>query len=103
MSALQALPPGSTIGILGGGQLARMLALAAAPLGLNCHIFAPEKDSPAFQVSAAHTTGAYNDHGALKAFAAAVDVVTYEFENVPAETVAFLEKLVPVRPGRRTA
>lgn len=101
MSAIQALPPGSTIGILGGGQLARMLALAAAPLGLNCHIFAPEKDSPAFQVSAAHTTGAYNDHGALKAFAAAVDVVTYEFENVPAETVAFLEKLVPVRPGAK--
>jgi 5-(carboxyamino)imidazole ribonucleotide synthase len=101
MSVAKALPPGSTIGILGGGQLARMLALAAAPLGLKCHIFAPEKDSPAFQVASAHTVAAYDDHTALTAFAAAVDAVTYEFENVPVDTVLFLENLVPVRPGSK--
>jgi 5-(carboxyamino)imidazole ribonucleotide synthase len=101
VSALKALPPGSTIGILGGGQLARMLALAAAPLGLKCHIYAPEKGSPAFQVSSAQTVAAYGDEVALKAFAVAVDVVTYEFENVPVETVSFLESLVPVRPGSK--
>ncbi len=101
MSAVKALPPGSTIGILGGGQLARMLALAAAPLGLKCHIFAPEVESPAFQVSAGHTVAAYDDKAALKAFADAVDVVTYEFENVPVDTVVFLEAMLPVRPGSK--
>jgi len=95
----QPLPPGSTIGILGGGQLARMLALAAAPLGLRCHIYAPEADSPAFAVSAAHTVAAYDDFTALEAFARQVDVVTYEFENVPGETAAFLDPRVPVAPG----
>jgi 5-(carboxyamino)imidazole ribonucleotide synthase len=95
------LAPGATIGILGGGQLARMLALAAAPIGLKCHIFAPEADSPAFHVSAAHTIADYRDERALRAFAAAVDAVTYEFENVPVETVLFLEALVPVRPGSK--
>ena len=64
------LPPGSTVGILGGGQLARMLALAAARLGINCHIYAPEADSPAFAVAAARTIAAYDDVAALKAFAA---------------------------------
>jgi 5-(carboxyamino)imidazole ribonucleotide synthase len=98
---MTALAPGSTIGILGGGQLARMLAQAAAPLGLKCHIFAPEADSPAFQVSAAHTIAAYDDHAALKAFASVVDAVTYEFENVPVDTVKFLEAHVPVRPGSK--
>ena len=98
---MTALPPGSTIGILGGGQLARMLALAAAKLGLNCHIYAPEKDSPAFAVSAAHTIAAYDDEAALAAFAASVQAVTYEFENVPATTVQFLETLTTVRPGSK--
>jgi 5-(carboxyamino)imidazole ribonucleotide synthase len=98
---MTALPPGSTIGILGGGQLARMLALAAAPLGLKCHIFAPEKDSPAFQVSAAHTCATYDDETALTQFAHTVQAVTYEFENVPVATVQFLEKIVPVRPGSK--
>ena len=98
---MAALPPGSTIGILGGGQLARMLALAAAPLGLKCHIYAPEEDSPAFQVSAAHTVAAYDDRIALKAFASAIDTVTFEFENVPVETVKFLETLIAVRPGSK--
>ena len=95
------LPPGSTVGILGGGQLGRMLALAAARLGINCHIYAPEADSPAFQAAAAHTIASYGDQLALEAFAAAVNVVTYEFENVPAETAAFLESRVPLAPGAR--
>lgn len=93
------LPPGSTVGILGGGQLARMLSLAAARLGINCHIYAPEADSPAFAVSAARTIAAYNDVKALQGFAAGVDVVTYEFENVPGETAAVLDAVVPVAPG----
>jgi 5-(carboxyamino)imidazole ribonucleotide synthase len=98
---MQGLEPGSTIGILGGGQLARMLALAAARLGLKCHIYAPEDSCPAFQVSAARTLADYDDQLALTGFAAAVDVVTYEFENVPVETVRFLEQHVAVRPGSK--
>jgi 5-(carboxyamino)imidazole ribonucleotide synthase len=101
MDRPKVFPPGSTIGILGGGQLGRMLALAAGQLGLNCHIFAPEADCPAFKVAAVHTVANYQDEAALVAFAAAVDVVTYEFENVPAETVRFLETRVPMRPGSR--
>jgi 5-(carboxyamino)imidazole ribonucleotide synthase len=93
------LPPGARVGILGGGQLARMLSLAAARLGIDCHIYAPEADSPAFAVSAAHTVAAYEDFEALARFAAAVDVVTYEFENVPGETAGFLDTRVPVAPG----
>ena len=98
---MQALPPGSTIGILGGGQLGRMLALAAARLGLNVRIFAPEHDSPAFQVSASHIVAQYTDQNALLEFAAEVDAATYEFENVPVAAVAFLEKLKAIRPGSR--
>jgi 5-(carboxyamino)imidazole ribonucleotide synthase len=95
----EALPPGSTIGILGGGQLGRMSALAAAALGYRCHIFAPEDDSPGMQVAAARTVAAYTDAAALADFAAAVDVVTFEFENVPAATLDALAPLVPCRPG----
>jgi 5-(carboxyamino)imidazole ribonucleotide synthase len=93
------LSPGDTIGILGGGQLARMLALAAAPLGLRCHIYAPEGDNPAFQVAAAHTVAAYEDAAALARFAGAVQAITYEFENVPAAAAAQLAALAPLRPG----
>lgn len=93
-----ALPPGSTIGIIGGGQLGRMTALAAARLGYRCHIFTPEIDSPAAQVSAAATVAAYTDEAALAAFAQAVDVVTFEFENIPAESVRLLAAAKPVRP-----
>ncbi len=93
------VPPGSTIGILGGGQLGRMLALAAAPLGYRVHIFAPEPELVAADVSAEVTRADYRDRHALSAFAAAVDVITYEFENVPSDAVAFLEGLCPVRPG----
>jgi 5-(carboxyamino)imidazole ribonucleotide synthase len=92
------LKPGATIGILGGGQLARMLALAAAPLGLRCHVFSPEKDSCAFDVVHAGTCASYEDETALGRFANAVDVITYEFENVPAKTAAFLAKRKPVLP-----
>jgi len=99
MQLAMPLVPGSTIGILGGGQLGRMLALAAARLGFKCHIYAPEADSPAFQVSAAHTIAAYTDFATLGRFAKAVDVVTYEFENVPAETAAFFEGRVPLSPS----
>jgi 5-(carboxyamino)imidazole ribonucleotide synthase len=96
-----ALPPGSRIGILGGGQLGRMLALAAARLGYGCHIFAPEPDSPAFEVSSARTIARYDDEAALAQFAAMTQVVTYEFENVPVETVRFLERIATVRPGSK--
>ncbi len=95
------LPPGSTIGILGGGQLGRMLAIAAARLGLKTHIYEPAPDPPAGDVAAAVTTAGWGDRAALDAFAAAVDVVTLEFENVPVEAVRRLAEAVPVRPGAR--
>lgn len=94
------LPPGSTIGILGSGQLGRMLALSAARLGLKCHSFA-DAHGPAMDVTAAQTIAAYGDEKALAQFAASVNAVTYEFENVPVTTARFLEGLVPVRPGPR--
>lgn len=99
MSDARPLPQGSTIGILGGGQLGRMLALAAARLGMKTHIFCPDPESPAFDVTPLKTVAAYDDEDALAAFAASVDVVTYEFENVPAKTAAFLANLKPLRPG----
>jgi 5-(carboxyamino)imidazole ribonucleotide synthase len=92
------LKPGAIIGILGGGQLARMLALAAAPLGLRCHVYSPDRESCAFDVVHASTCAAYEDEEALARFAVAVDVVTYEFENVPAKTAAFLAQRKPVLP-----
>ncbi|MBG0811777.1 5-(carboxyamino)imidazole ribonucleotide synthase [Methylosinus sp. H3A] len=95
------LRPGSTIGILGGGQLARMLASAGARLGLRAHVFSPAADDPAFEVCAARTIAPFEDEAALAAFAAAVDVVTYEFENVPSDTAAFLEAHSVVRPNPR--
>ncbi len=98
---MTAFPPGSTIGILGGGQLGRMLALAAARLGLKAHVYAPEADSPAFDVAAARTIARYEDETALAAFAAAVDVATYEFENIPVATVEFLSRHIPLRPGAK--
>ena len=97
----EVLKPGSTIGILGGGQLGRMLALAAAPLGLRVHIFEPGADCPAAQVADACTTAPYQDEDALRAFAQACDVVTYEFENVPTAALDLIESLVPIRPNRR--
>ncbi len=96
-----ALAPGSTIGILGGGQLGRMLAQAASRLGLKAHIFCPEADCPAFDVCAARTVAAYDDEDSLATFADAVAVATYEFENIPLPTVEFLSGRVPVRPGAK--
>ena len=93
------IAPGATLGILGGGQLGRMLALAAAPLGLKAHVFCPDADSPAFEVAAARTVAAYEDEAALARFAAAVDVVTFEFENVPARTAEVLSTRAPLHPN----
>jgi len=93
------LAPGGTVGILGGGQLGRMLALAAAPLGYRCHVFCPDAEAPAADVAARWTRADYLDEAALDAFAAAVDVVTYEFENVPVAAAERLARLRPVRPG----
>jgi 5-(carboxyamino)imidazole ribonucleotide synthase len=92
------LAPGATVGILGGGQLGRMLAMAAAELGLRAHVFCPDPDSPAFDVCARTTVADYDDEAALTRFAQAVDVVTYEFENVPARTAEVLAAIRPVRP-----
>ncbi len=94
-----ALPPGATIGIVGGGQLGRMSAMAAARLGYRCHILTPEADSPAAQVSAGITLGSYDDPTALRAFAGAVDVITFEFENVSAAGLDLLAGLRPVHPA----
>ena len=92
------LPPGSTIGILGAGQLGRMLALAAARLGFKCHIFC-EDFGPAMDVAAARSIAAYGDFTALERFAAGIGAATYEFENVPLATARHLAKFVPLRPG----
>jgi len=97
----QILPPGSTVGVLGGGQLGRMTALAAARLGYRVHVYCPEPDSPAFHVAAASTVAAYEDREALARFAQAVDVVTFEFENVPSATAELLAALKPTRPKPR--
>ena len=94
------LKPGDTIGILGGGQLGRMLALAAARLGLRCQVFSPDPDSPAFDVVLHATCAEYADVEALELFANDVDVVTYEFENVPAAAAMVLAAKRPVLPGR---
>ncbi|HJS30807.1 MAG TPA: 5-(carboxyamino)imidazole ribonucleotide synthase [Alphaproteobacteria bacterium] len=96
---MSALPPGATIGILGGGQLGRMTALAAARLGYRVHIFDPDRDAPASAVAAMTTHADYTDLAALASFAAAIDVATYEFENIAHEGVATLAALKPVRPG----
>lgn len=93
------VPPGGTVGILGGGQLGRMLSMAAARLGLRSAIYAPEAESPAFQVSDWHVVARYDDNASLADFAGRVDVVTYEFENVPGDTANILNALRDVRPS----
>ncbi len=94
------LTPGATIGILGGGQLGRMLSIAAARLGFKSHIFEPGANPPAGQVANQVTTAAYDDADALKAFAKSVDVITYEFENIPTQALDLLEAHRPIHPGR---
>jgi 5-(carboxyamino)imidazole ribonucleotide synthase len=95
------LAPGATIGILGAGQLGRMLAIAALKVGLRCHIYAPELEAPAYDAASARTVAGYDDEDALRRFAAMVDVITFEFENVPTACVEYLSALKPVRPGAR--
>ena len=93
------LPPNATIGLVGGGQLGRMSALAAARLGYRCHILTRETDSPAEQVAFAATISDYSDPVSLRAFASQVDVISFEFENVSAEGLELLASLKPVRPS----
>lgn len=93
------LEPGARVGILGGGQLGRMLAMAAGRLGLDAVIFDPAADGPAARVAAEHVTAAYDDLAAVEAFARSVDVVTYEFENVPVEAAQEAGRHAPLRPG----
>ncbi|HJS86281.1 MAG TPA: 5-(carboxyamino)imidazole ribonucleotide synthase [Acetobacteraceae bacterium] len=93
------LPPNAVIGLVGGGQLGRMSALAAARLGYRCHILTREPDSPAAQVSHGVTLSDYADPASLRAFAAAVDVISFEFENVSAEGLELLASSKPVRPA----
>jgi len=95
------LRPGATIGILGGGQLGRMLAIAAARLGLQTHIYTPDSTPPAQSVATKTTQAAYDDLPQLGAFARSVDVVTFEFENIPDAAAGEIEKTTPVRPGKR--
>jgi 5-(carboxyamino)imidazole ribonucleotide synthase len=93
------LAPGACIGVVGGGQLGRMTALAAARLGYRCHVLTPEADSPAAQVTDRATVAAYDDAAALERFAGAVDVVTIEFENLPVAPLAWLAERLPVHPA----
>lgn len=92
------IQPGGTIGIVGGGQLGRMLANAASELGYQTHIFCPDENAPAFDVATGYTQASYEDEAALRQFVEAVDVVTFEFENIPHESLALLQELVPVFP-----
>ena len=93
--------PGSTIGIVGGGQLGRMLALGAAQLGMKTAIYCPDPLSPAFDVTPLKFVASYDDEEKLAEFARSVDVITYEFENLPVGSVEFLQRLKPVAPGPR--
>ena len=95
------LAPGSTIGILGGGQLGRMLSVAASRLGFRTHIYEPGANPPAADVAHAMTTAPYDDIEALTTFAQSVDIITYEFENIPTAALDILEALKPIRPNRR--
>ena len=93
--------PGGVIGILGGGQLGRMLAQAAARLGLNTCIYNDEPNAPAFQVTPLQVAAPYDDQNTLRGFAEICDVITFEFENIPSSTIEFLSTLKPVRPGAK--
>src|ERR1700722_19074029 len=96
---MSVVKPGGTIGIIGGGQLGRMLALAAARLGLKTSIYNDELNAPAFQVTPLQVAAPYDDRNMLTGFAQICDVITFEFENLPAESLAFLADLKPLRPG----
>src|SRR6187431_2845776 len=94
--------PGATIGIIGGGQLGRMLAMAAAQLGYKCHVYAPDEAPPAADVAAFFTRGAWDDEEALARFARSVDVATFEFENISASALAAVAAEAPLHPSRRS-
>jgi 5-(carboxyamino)imidazole ribonucleotide synthase len=96
---MKIIPPGSILGILGGGQLGRMTAMAAARLGYHCHIFCPDKKAPAVTVAARHTEAAFDDRAALEQFAKSVDVVTLEWENISVETLEIVAAHAAVHPG----
>ena len=101
MTDVPPLPSGTTIGILGGGQLGRMLSVAASRLGFKTCVFEPGGDCPASHVANFHVQAGYDDVAALKKFAQSVDVVTYEFENVPTSALDLIESIVPIRPNRK--
>lgn len=98
---MNTLVPGQTIGILGAGQLGRMIAVAAAQLGMKVKTFAPEKNPPAAQVASDHISAPFTDDVALTAFAQSCDVITYEFENIPVSALEAIKGIKPVRPGPR--
>src|SRR4051812_688158 len=91
-------PPGSTIGVMGGGQLGRMFAIAARRMGYRVHVFTPEKNGPAAQFSDAATEADYGDENAVRKFAGSVDLITFEFENIPGETISWCADECEVRP-----
>ncbi len=98
----EALAPGSVIGILGGGQLGRMLAVAGAELGFDVHVYDPEPECPAARVASRAWAAPWNDEGAVQSFADRCDAITYEFENVPVEAVAVAARVSQLRPGARS-
>lgn len=99
MSLGRVIAPGAALGVLGGGQLGRMFTIAARRLGYRIHTYSPEEDTPAGQAADVEVTASYEDIDALRTFAGGVDVVTFEFENVPIEAIDAVEALVPVRPS----
>ena len=92
------IAPGAALGVLGGGQLGRMFAIAARRMGYRVHVFSPDDDSPSGQIADREVTAPYTDLDALRTFAGGVEVVTFEFENVPVEAIGAIEALAPVRP-----
>ena len=96
---MKVIAPGAALGVLGSGQLGRMFALAARRMGYRVHTFSPEEDTPTGQVADLEVTASYEDLDALRTFARGVDVVTFEFENVPIEAIDAIEELAPVRPS----
>ena len=96
---MKAVPPGSTVGVLGSGQLGRMFALSARAMGYRVHTYSPDEDSPTGHVADVEVSAPYDDLDALRAFAKGVDVLTFEFENVPRAALDEVERLVPVRPS----
>jgi 5-(carboxyamino)imidazole ribonucleotide synthase len=96
---VKAIAPGAALGVLGSGQLGRMFCIAARRMGYRVHTFSPEEDTPTGQVADVEVTAGYDDDDALRAFAGSVDVVTFEFENVPIDAIDAIETLAPVRPS----